>query len=75
MGWFWKKQGEGADESISARVMKIETRLTRVEAEILDIATAQDIIRNKVLRKIQFKKEDTEADKNDPYGGILLPVR
>jgi len=49
------------------------TKITRLEAEVLDIATAQDIIRNKVLRKIQTKKgkeeEETEAWAGIPLGG------
>jgi hypothetical protein len=61
MGWFDKKKEE---ETSSDRLKKVETRLTRLEAEILDVATAQDIIRNKVLRKIQSKRvpEEEETD-------------
>lgn len=44
-----------------------------MEAELLDLATAQDIIRDKVLRKIQVKKapEETEPSK-DIYKGVLI---
>lgn len=51
-------------------VTKLKTRLTKVEAEVLDVATAQDIIRNKVLRKIQNKKEIT--DELETWNGIPL---
>jgi len=51
-------------------IKKMQTRLTRLEAEILDVATAQDIIRNKVLRKIQFKKPSEEEESKDEWGGI-----
>lgn len=62
---------------MSERVSKLEKRLTRLEAEILDIATAQDIIRDKVLRKIQFKREaaQREQDNENPkdiYNGVLI---
>jgi len=45
-------------ETSLERISRLEKRLTRLEAELLDLATSQDIIRNKVLRKIQFKKEE-----------------
>lgn len=70
---FWNK--EKVDETLSERISKIEKRLTRIEAEILDVATAQDIIRNKVLRKIQTKKEPEEEQTQDLYSKILIPER
>lgn len=53
---FFKKEKE--PETSLERISRLEKRLTRLEAEILDLATSQDIIRNKVLRKIQSKKEE-----------------
>jgi len=54
---FWnKKPTENVDITLKEEIRLLKSRLTRVEAEILDIGTAQDIIRNKVLRKIQYKK-------------------
>jgi len=71
MNWFFnKKETEKEDLTLLQRVSKLETRLTRVEAEILDVATAQDIIRNKVLRKIQTKKSPEEEENKDEWGGI-----
>jgi len=56
------------------RILRIESRLTRLEADILDLATAQDIIRNKVLRKIQYKKEEKEeVQTKDLSSRVLLP--
>ena len=51
---------------------RIKIRLTKIEAEILDVATAQDIIRNKVLRKIQVKKDPEEEEKPEGWNGIPL---
>lgn len=72
---FWKK--EKVEETSSERLSKLEKRLTRIEAELLDLAVAQDTIRNKVLRKIQFKKEkEEEEDKpQDLYSKVLIPER
>jgi archaellum component FlaC len=68
---FWAKiNGKKEDETSIERVKRLETRLTRVEAEILDVATAQDIIRNKVLRKIQVKKEVEEEEESGTWAGI-----
>jgi len=55
------------------RVSAVEKRLSRLEAEILDVATAQDIIRNKVLRKIQSRKvPEEEQESKDIYNGVLI---
>jgi len=80
MAFFWQKQPEdNLPLTLLGRFSKIEARLTRLEAEILDVATAQDIIRNKVLRKIQPKKypDEEEEDKKpkDLYNSVLLPEK
>lgn len=70
MLWFTKKN---EDLSLNQRIKKLESRLQVVEAEILDVATAQNIIRNKVLKKIQFKNpKNDEEEEQDPYNSVLL---
>ena len=54
---------------LSDEVRKINARLSRLDAEILDLATSQDIIRNKVLRKIQNKKEE---ETSETWNGLPL---
>ncbi len=51
------------NETDNVRLLK--ARITRLEAEVLDIATAQDIIRNKVLRKIQTKRPKDDENSED----------
>lgn len=78
MSAFWSKKRE-IPENVTQeeRIRKIESRLNLLSAEILDVATAQTIIRDKVLRKIQQKKTpDLEMGDDKPkdyYGGMLLP--
>ena len=68
-----KKPSEKVDLTLEMRVSKLETRLSLYEAEILDLATAQNIIRNKVLKKIQFKNPKEDEDKpKDLYSGMLI---
>lgn len=69
MLWF-KKENE--EITLLERVKKLEAKVARQDNEILDLVTATDIIRNKVLRKIQFKKIEKE-DSKEPYNGMLLP--
>jgi len=73
MLWFKPKNVELTSNE---RIKKLEHRLTLIESEILDIATAQNIIRNKVLKKIQFKNpkiDEEEEDKpKDLYNSVLL---
>lgn len=67
---------KNVDEALLERVKRLESKIQRLDADILDLATAHEIIRDKVLRKIQFKKED-KVDKEDKevdrFKGVLLP--
>jgi hypothetical protein len=68
-----KKQDKTLNPSQYDELFSLKSRVIRIEAEILDIMTAQNIIRNKVLKKIQFKKGDEEEEKpQDLYNGVLL---
>jgi len=62
---FNKKRVENVDISAKDDLRLLKARLTRLEAEVLDIAGAQDIIRNKVLRKIQSKRPKDDEESND----------
>ena len=73
MGFFTKKQPENVDLALKDEILQLKTRLTRVEAEILDVATAQNIIRDKVLRKIQTKKQPEEEETQNIYNKVLIP--
>jgi hypothetical protein len=74
--FFKKKEPENVPETFGERLSRVEKRLTRMEAEILDVATAQDIIRDKVLRKIQVQKPKPEPqeseEKEDLYKNVLI---
>jgi hypothetical protein len=60
--WLFRKKID--DETLIQLVSRLEKRLIRLEAEQLDLATAQELIRDKDLRKIQFKKQ-TETEKTE----------
>jgi len=64
--WFIKqKRVENVDLSAKEEIRVLKARLTRLEAEVLDVATGQDIIRNKVLRKIQSKRPKDDEESSD----------
>jgi len=69
--WLFSKKN--VELTFQERLLKVETRLSLFETEIMDLATAQNILRNKVLKKIQFKnpKEDDEESK-DLYNNQLI---
>jgi hypothetical protein len=73
---FWKKKAEKApvavEPTILEKLLLLEGRISRLEAETLDLMSAQLIIRNKVLRKIQSKTPPPEEEK-EPSG--LLPTQ
>lgn len=60
MNLFKPKQKE--DNTSDARVTVLESKIRKLETEMLDVITALDSIRNKVLRKIQVRKEDIEEN-------------
>jgi len=73
MGLFWtNKRSENVDPTYQEQLKRMQVRITKLEAETLELMTALDIIRNKVLRKIQFKKEDKEEEETNTWSGIPL---
>ena len=70
---FWNKEKKIEKEVLeSAEYRKLSVRITQLEADILGLATAQDVIRNKVLKKIRIKEQDSEdlEEKSDVWAGI-----
>lgn len=57
------------------RLRKLELRQTKIDGEIMDLAIGQDLLRNKVLRKIQKPREEAleENEPNKPKEDVLLP--
>lgn len=71
MLWFKRKENVKTTlESDEYRELKV--KLVKLESEILGIITAQDLIRDKVLRKIQYKRKDVEEEEENKneWGGI-----
>jgi len=68
----WGKKREKDDDlTTKEQLLLMKSRITRVESEILDVITAVDIIRNKVLRKIQSKKSsENEEETAETWAGI-----
>lgn len=73
---FWRKNiiisPEKPEFSAEERLRKVETHLCRIDAEILDLATGQSIIRDKVLRKIRVPKEEESTNSEDLYNKVLI---
>lgn len=68
MFWFQRKEAEKRPEDVN--LSQLQKRMTRLEAEMLDLTITIDLLRNKVLRKIQTKKisEEVESDLLDEAG-------
>jgi hypothetical protein len=76
---FWSNWNKKAEEPPkvevnSAEYRKLAVRLSQIEADILGLAVAQDVIRNKVMKKIRLKdKDSSENDEDyDNWGGIPI---
>lgn len=57
------------------RLIDVENAINRLNSELLSVTTDQKIIRDKVLRKIQFKKgsESEEESQNLKTESPLIP--
>lgn len=73
---FWnKKPVENDEPTLKEEINHLKSRLTKLDAELLDVITAQDILRNKVLRKIQVKKvEQEEETQEKPNEWLGIPT-
>ena len=76
---FWQKwkdssKDEDLPESVSERLDRLEKKMTRLSAEMLDVMTSVQILRDKVLKKIKFKRGDEkdEDESKDLYNGMLI---
>ncbi len=70
----WFKRKEIDIETFNKRLISVENAIIKLNSEILGVTVDQKLIRDKVLRKIQFKKEpEEEEERLDPYKGVLVP--
>jgi len=60
---------ENVPETYEARLRKLEMKYLKLDAELMDLAQSQDIIRNKVLRKIQERRKP-EEEEEDTFKGL-----
>lgn len=77
---FFTKRVENVDESLLERIKKLESKYNTLSAEMLDTTLSVNIMRDKVLRKIQFKREQEEEEETpkkakDLYNGVLIPEK
>lgn len=68
---FWNKQKEPEKRADNVDYNKIMIRMTKLEAEMLDLTISLDTIRNKVLRKIQTKRTKDEEESPMSEDGYL----
>jgi len=69
---FWKKKNDPqviSYDQLMDRISRMEGKITRLDAEVLDLMTSQKVIRDKVLRKIRV---DPEA-KDENIDGFGIP--
>lgn len=70
--WFFnKKTEEKADETLEKRLLTMNARIFKLESEVMELATAHEAIRQRILKKAGFGKKEEEQPK-DLYGGMLL---
>lgn len=48
------------DQTLTDRMRKLESKMLKLDAEVLDLAAALEIVRDKVLRKMQKRRKDME---------------
>lgn len=61
--WFMnKKAPEVVEPTFQERLKRLETKVMRQETEILDLIGSYDILKNKILKKIQSTKKPEEEE-------------
>jgi len=60
-------------KNVEADIKRIKVHQDRIESEMMDLIASQEIIRNKMLRKFQIKKEEKSDEPKDLYSSMLLP--
>lgn len=59
MLWFKKKEQIPPEHP---EIIKLKSRISRLEVEIADIVTAQDILRDRIMKKLRKPKEEATED-------------
>jgi len=70
----WFKRKENVEQTFIDRLTIVESKITRLSAEILDLNVSLDLIRDKVLRKIQ-KQRGEEPQETEPINKFINPFR
>lgn len=64
--WFFnKKAPEQVEPTYQERLKRLESKVMRQETEILDLIGSYDILKNKILKKIQSTKQPKEEQESD----------
>jgi hypothetical protein len=69
----WFKRKVNVEQSYIDRLTIVESKITRLSAEILDLNVSLDLVRDKVLRKIQKKREE-EPEETKPINPFFSPL-
>ncbi len=73
MFWIKKTPKENVPETFEKRLSKLESEVKSHSSDIFSLFMDQKMLRDKVLRKIQFKREEEQEEKpKDLYNGMLL---
>ncbi len=68
--WLFNKEEE--EQTLKKRVFELEDSVREHRREITGLYMDIKDLRDKVLRKIQYKKEVKEEETKDIYSGMLL---
>jgi hypothetical protein len=75
--WLFKEKTDL--KTYEERIKTLELKVFKLESEVLSTILDQKIMRDKVLRKIQFKRPEEEEEKTeeskDLYNGVLVKAR
>lgn len=68
MGFFWKNLDKERLENIYSKQTELESRMSRLETQMLDLVTLLDSIKHKIIKRMQPKKEEEEEEES--WAGI-----
>jgi chaperonin cofactor prefoldin len=72
--WAGKTQKEEVKEEVSTleRLKLLETKISRLDLQVLDLNLSYDTLRDRISKKIKPRSDIEVSESKDLYSGMLL---
>ena len=60
------------DDSENDKIIKLERDVGQLKRDVMDISISLDNLRDKILKRVKVRKDETDTEPQDLYKGMLL---